>query len=65
MSIKSFAGQLGYYGKSLDINYNLKVKRVNKLVDEYNSNVSNLPIDEQLNYQKSILRRCREILILD
>jgi len=58
-------GLLGYYGKSLDINYNLKVDRVNKLVDQYNSNVSTLPIDKQLDYQKSTLRLCRELLISD
>lgn len=65
MNNKISVGLLGYYGKSLDINYNLKVDRVNKLVDQYNSNVSTLPIDKQLDYQKSTLRLCRELLISD
>lgn len=63
MNNKISVGLLGHYGKSLDSKYNLKVDRANKLVDEYNSNVSTLPIDKQLDYQRSTLRQCREILI--
>ena len=65
MKNKISVGLLGYYGKSLDANYNLKVDRVNKLVDQYNFNVSSLPIDKQLDYQRSTLRLCRELLISD
>lgn len=56
---------LDYYEESLDPKYNLKVHRVNKLIKEFNTNVTQLPKDKQIEYQNSIQRMCREILLAD
>jgi hypothetical protein len=58
-------GYLGHYGKSSDLKYNLKVDKVNKLIDEFNANVDQLPSDKQVEYLNSIQRMCREILLAD
>lgn len=37
----------------------------NKLIEEFNLNIHQLPTDKQMEYQNSIQRMCREILLAD
>lgn len=57
------AGYLGYYGISLDSDYNNRVAVANLVVDEYNKNVSTYKTSQmQMDYQKLMLRKINSIL---
>ena len=60
--MEQIVGCLGYFGLSLDPNYNKKVKKANKLVDKYNQNVASINIDKQMQYQFKMLNRMLKIL---
>lgn len=57
------AGLLGYYGYSRSESYNRNVDDANKIIDEYNNNVYSFETcDEQMDYQKKMIKESREML---
>lgn len=57
-----FAGYLGYFGYSSDLEYNKKVDDANKLVDEYNQNINLKDYKEELVYQFEMKTKINKIL---
>lgn len=62
----NYAGFISKYEqKEKDPIHNVKVERINKMIDEYNDLFMTLPIVSQIDYRQTTLRMCREILIND
>lgn len=55
------AGFLGHYGPGLVPRYKGKRIEANKLVDKYNKTVGNLPPEEQMEYQREIIKKINKI----
>jgi GTP-sensing pleiotropic transcriptional regulator CodY len=60
---EQYAGKLGYYGTSTDVERNKRMIEANKLVDEYNQNVfSYKTIEEQVKYQSDMVKKINKLI---
>lgn len=60
---EQYVGMLGHYGISTDAELNKSMIEANKLVDEYNQNVSSYEtIDEQSEYQRKMNKKIKKTL---
>jgi len=61
--MEQFAGYLGYFGVSKDPEYNKKVEKANKLVDEYNHSINTIEGSaNQMAYQLEMKNKMEQIL---